>query len=158
MSITVSNESAVVTPNAAETMLARESSHRLTTLLREQSEYQIQFVNDDQRSEPLTIPAAAMQLLAEALSEMANGHSVTLLPVQTELSTQQAANLLNVSRPYLIGLLEKGELPFHKIGTHRRLRLQDVLSYKQKVYAARLAVLDDWRQKAKSSIWDIDIV
>ena len=143
MSITISNDAAVVTPNAAEAMLARESSHRLATLLREQTEYQIQFMDDDQHSEPLTIPAAAMQLLAEALSEMANGHSVTLLPVQTELSTQQAADLLNVSRPYLIGLLEKGELPFHKIGTHRRLRLQDVLSYKQKVYAARLAVLDE---------------
>jgi len=149
MSITISNASAVVTPNATEALLARETSHRLATLLGEQTEYQIQFVDDEQRSEPLTIPAAAMQLLAEALSEMANGNSVTLLPVQTELSTQQAADLLNVSRPYLVGLLEKGELPFHKVGTHRRLRLQDVLTHKQKVYAARLAVLDELAAEAQ---------
>lgn len=149
MSITISNASAVVTPNATETMLARETSHRLAALLGEQTEYQIQLVDDEHSSEPLTIPAAAMQLLAEVLSEMANGHSVTLLPVQTELSTQQAADLLNVSRPYLIGLLEKGELPFHKVGTHRRLRLQDLLTYKQQVYAARLAVLDELAAEAQ---------
>ncbi len=149
MSIPILHEFAVVTPNATETMLAKETSHRLATLLGEQTAYQIQLVDENHRSEPLTIPAAAMQLLAEALAEMANGHSVTLLPVQTELSTQQAADLLNVSRPYLIGLLEKGELPFHKVGTHRRLRLQDVLLYKQQVYAARLAVLDELAAEAQ---------
>jgi excisionase family DNA binding protein len=149
MSIPILCESAVVTPNVTEATLARETSHRLATLLGEQATYQIQFVDNDQRSEPLTIPAAAMQLLAEALAEMANGHSVTLLPVQTELSTQQAADMLNVSRPYLIGLLEKGELPFHKVGTHRRLRLQDVLLYKQQVFAARLTVLDELAAEAQ---------
>mgnify|MGYP001270440190 CR=1 FL=1 len=149
MSMKVSDETAVVTPSATEAMLARETSHRLATLLGEQSEYHIQLMDEDHNSEMLTIPAAAMQLLAEALVEMGSGRSVTLLPVETELTTQQAADLLNVSRPYLIGLLEKDELPFHKVGTHRRLRLQDVLAYKQKVYEARLAILDELAEEAQ---------
>lgn len=149
MSIKVSDDGAVVTPSATEALLARETSHRLAPLLGEQSEYHIQLVDEEHHSETLAIPAAAMQLLAEALAEMGSGRSVTLLPVETELTTQQAADLLNVSRPYLIGLVERGELPFHKVGTHRRLRLQDVLIYKQKIYKARLAILDELAEEAQ---------
>ena len=109
-------EKSVITPTTTEATLAKETSSRLAPMLGEQSEYQLQLVANGHVSEAFTIPAVAMRLLVEALSEIAHGHAVTLLPIQTELTTQQAADLLNVSRPYLIGLLEKGDIPFHKVG------------------------------------------
>ena len=142
MTITQS-EHLPVTPSKREALLAKETSARLTALLGERSEYQLQLVDNGQASEAFRIPATAMRLLVAALAEIADGHAVTLLPLHTELSTQQAAELLNVSRPYLIGLLEKGDIPFHKVGAHRRVQLRDLLSYKEASDTARLQAIDE---------------
>lgn len=79
--------------------------------------------------EQLSIPKKAMALLNVILDNMAQGKSITLLPSDSEISTQQAADILNVSRPYLIKLIETGKIPSKKVGTHRRLRLTDILDY-----------------------------
>ena len=142
-------KNSVVTPSTTEVMLAKNNSLRLAPMLGEQSEYQIQLVDNGHVSEAFTIPAIAMRLLVEALSEIGHGHAVTLLPIHTELSTQQAADLLNVSRPYLIGLLEKGDIPFHKVGAHRRVQLRDILLCKQANDTARLKVLDELVEQAQ---------
>ena len=89
----------------------------------------------------LVLPAGAVKLLQTILTEIARGNAVTAIPVQAQLTTQEAADLLNVSRPHLIGLLDKCEIPHHKIGAHRRVALNDVLEYKLKVDARREAAL-----------------
>lgn len=92
-------------------------------------------VTSGEDKEELTIPAVAFRMLEMILSEMAQGHAVALSPVDREVTTQKAADLLNVSRPHLIKLLEAGRIPFRKIGSHRRIRVADVLEYKARMDA-----------------------
>lgn len=94
-------------------------------------------------TEVAPIPVAAVEVLRDALHELGQGHAVAVVPIHAKLTTRQAAELLNVSRPYLIGLLEKGEIPFHKVGTHRRVAFQDVMQYKRKTKAQRLQSLEE---------------
>jgi excisionase family DNA binding protein len=98
---------------------------------------------DDAPEETIAIPLPAFRLLADILSEMGKGNAVTLIPTCAELTTQQAADLLNVSRPFLVELLEKGEIPYHKVGTHRRVRFHDVMAYKQQTDQARYKALEE---------------
>lgn len=97
----------------------------------------------DGGTDELVLPGAVVQVLLDVLTQMAEGNAVQLLPVHQELSTQEAAGLLNVSRPFLVGLLEEGEIPFRKVGTHRRVRLHDVLAYRERVDQARQQTLDE---------------
>jgi excisionase family DNA binding protein len=71
-------------------------------------------------SDDLVLPGHVLQIVLDVLSEMSKGNAISLIPHHQELSTQEAANLLNVSRPFLVGLLEKGGIPFRKVGAHRR--------------------------------------
>ena len=80
----------------------------------------------------INFPEPALHLFFEILNNMALGRPVSIIPRQAELTTQEAADYLNVSRPYLIGLLEKGEIPFHKTGTHRRINFSDITEYEKK--------------------------
>jgi excisionase family DNA binding protein len=132
------------TPSEADTVLARESLQRLSHILgADKSDLRIHIHGDEQPGEDITLPMPAFRLLKDILAEMAKGHGVTLLPVRAELTTQQAADLLNVSRPFLIGLLEDGKIPFGLVGQHRRVRLDDLMAYKRKDDEARFRIADE---------------
>jgi excisionase family DNA binding protein len=96
----------------------------------------------DDASVAVTLPRQAVKGLLELLGQIANGNAVTILPVHAELSTQQAADFLNVSRPYLVGLLETGTIPFVRVGAHRRIKAADVIAYRQSQEARSKALLD----------------
>jgi excisionase family DNA binding protein len=100
--------------------------------------------------EDLLLPKAAARLLRHLLTEMAQGNAVTLIPVHAELTTQQAADFLNVSRPHLISLLERQELPFHKVGTHRRVKFTDLEVYKKKFQDVAAVAMDELVDQAQA--------
>lgn len=83
------------------------------------------------------IPASAFAALQAVVHDMAQGLTITLIPYDKELTTKEAADILNVSRPFLIRLLDRDEIPYHRVGTHRRLRVEDVLAYREQRAAHR---------------------
>lgn len=97
----------------------------------------------------VVVPEPAFALLVAVLEELASGNTVAVAPVQQELTTQQAADLLNVSRPYLIGLLEEGKIPFHRVGNRRKLSLSDLLEFKHRDAARREDILDQLTAEAQ---------
>ena len=105
----------------------------------------------DQPSDPqlISLPAPAVSLLREILTELASGHVVTVAAPHSELTSQQAADLLNVSRPYLVGLLEERAIPFRRVGNRRRVRLTDVLAYRRREESERQRVLDELTAEAE---------
>lgn len=92
-------------------------------------------------SAPIILPANVFSSVLKLLVEMGNGNAVAIVPVEAELTTQQAADLLNVSRPHLIKLVERGELTFRMVGTHRKLKAQEVLTYRDKTDMVRREAL-----------------
>jgi excisionase family DNA binding protein len=102
----------------------------------------------DDSGQRVSLPPSARAVLRQAAHELLRGNRVSLIPVGTMLTTQQAAELLNVSRPYLIRLLERGELSYELVGTHRRVRLDDVLSYRQERTERRRQALRELSKEA----------
>src|SRR5687768_15510931 len=121
-----------VQPSAEVSALAVDASRRLFRVIGSMQKETCVVRFESAPDEAVVLPAAAVRLLGALLTELAKGNAVTLMPLYAELTTQEAAHLLNVSRPFLVGLLESGQLPYHKVGTHRRVRFADLMIYKRR--------------------------
>lgn len=118
-------------PVEQEVQAAMRGQRDLAANLRTHTDTQrIQIFDEKDEAHQIELPTTALRLLLDILAELAAGNAVQVVPVHAELTTQEAADLLNVSRPYLVKLLEDGELPFHKTGKHRRVRVVDLMAYK----------------------------
>ncbi|MCY3879170.1 MAG: helix-turn-helix domain-containing protein [Rhodobacteraceae bacterium] len=107
-------------------------------------------VRDREREQTIDLPAGVVDLLVHVLEAMAAGQGVTLIPERAELTTVQAADVLNVSRPFLIKLLDRKSIPHRKVGRHRRIRMEDVMAYKNAIDREREQVLEQLTREAQA--------
>jgi excisionase family DNA binding protein len=130
--------------------IAKVSSQILASYLQKDLSHAVfKLMSDDTEGETVTIPVAALNLLTEILTQMAAGNTVSVVSMKEELTTQEAADILQVSRPYLVELLESGEIPHRKVGSRRRVLTQDVINYKNRIDAARMQTLAELSAQAQ---------
>lgn len=121
-----------VFPDEQQIAAAAESRRQIEAFLSSKDENQrIELVGKTQQRVVVELPTFALRLLGDILSELASGNAVRVVTIHSELTTQEGADLLNVSRPHLVKLLEAGELPHTKTGSHRRVKLADLMAFKE---------------------------
>ncbi len=131
-------------PSPTDAELAAQASIQLLRARHDGAELRVQV--DD---ETLRLPAAVGDLLYRLLTEMAKGNAVAIVPVDAELTTQEAADFLHVSRPHLVRLLEEGKVPFTKVGTHRRVRFSDLATFRRKREEDRSRAMEELAAQAQ---------
>lgn len=131
------------TPSKKDRLLAGESARQIAQhLCDDTEEVKVRFA-DGGEDDVFTLPASALRMLQEMLLEMSRGNSVTLIPLHAEFTTQEAADFLNVSRPFVVKLLEQGKIPHRMVGSHRRIQFQDLLRYKNDSDEAAKVAVDE---------------
>lgn len=121
-----------ILPLEKEVEAAVQGQRELASLLSTKFETQrIDIFDKEDKPHTLVLPTSALRLLVDILGELAIGNAVKVVPVHAELTSQEAADLLNVSRPHLVKMLEEGAIPFTKTGRHRRIRFSDLMAFKQ---------------------------
>jgi excisionase family DNA binding protein len=124
-------QSHVSLPVEREVQAAMTGQRTLAAFLATRLEtQQIQIFDDKNQAHRVELPTSALRLLLDILAELAEGNAVKVVPVHAELTTQEAADMLNVSRPHMVKLLEEGALLFHRVGKHRRIRFSDLMQFK----------------------------
>jgi excisionase family DNA binding protein len=140
-----------IMPSPKEIELAQISSRVLASMIPDKNKaVKISFGSEGVESSSVIVPLSAFKMFTRILIQMAEGNAVTLIPIHAELTTQEAAELLNVSRPYLIRLLEEKKIPYRKVGTRRKVLFQDLMDYKNRIDADREKVLDDLANEAQN--------
>lgn len=130
-------------PSADERTAANQLRQVLAAQTVGESETRLRLLQEDRSTFEVVLTPALSQLLMEVLRHVGGGDAVTLVPVSQMLTTQQAADILNVSRPYLIGLLDKGEIRHTLVGRHRRIKAEHLFAYKRQRDGQRAAALSD---------------
>ena len=129
---------ALALPSEADAALAKEISRVLASHLQDADPVQLRIPADETN---VPLPASVVRLLVNILEEMARGNAVTLIPIHAELTTQQAADMLNISRPSLIQLLDEKKLEYRRVGTHRRVGFEGLMRYRRQQETTRRKVL-----------------
>jgi excisionase family DNA binding protein len=130
-------------PSADERAAANQLRQILAAQAVSDRDQKLRIIDETGKSAEIVLAPALSRLLTELLRHIGKGDAVTLVPVSQMLTTQQAADILNVSRPYLISLLEKGEIRHDLVGRHRRIRAEDLFAYKRRRDAERDAALSE---------------
>ncbi len=133
-------------PDEQEAKLAAESSRILAAIIGRGGEAQLRLVDGD---EHITVPVTAIKMLVKILNQMAQGNAISIVPIHAELTTQQAADFLNVSRPYLIKLLDAGKIPHHKAGVRRKVYFKDLVEFKERTVEESKIALDKLTKQAQ---------
>jgi excisionase family DNA binding protein len=145
----IRSQSPIVATDAEHTAITR-----VEQLIERSTRQPLRLVGAD--GDEVELPASLTQVFEQAAHALSGNHAVSIVPTEKELTTQQAADILNVSRPYLVQLLDSGQIPFSKTGTHRRIRLDDVLAYKERKKSERRASLSELtRLSQESGLYDI---
>lgn len=138
--------------SAREAAVARASGTQLSQCATGDGSLCLRVLGSQGKEQPvLELPAGAVASLVEVLEAMAEGRRVKVLAEDAELTSVEAAEVLRVSRPFLIKLLEAGSIAYRKVGKHRRVRLDDVMTYKKRIDRDREAVLDRLAAEAQES-------
>lgn len=133
-----------IEPGAIDAQVAARAVRSIKDyLMRHPSEESIPVAGEIGTEEALVLPRDVVSLLAYILAQAAEGRGVSVIPSHAELTTQQAADILNVSRPFLVGLLEAGTIPYRMVGKHRRIRAEALMEYKRRDDQERRAAADD---------------
>lgn len=133
-----------IEPGAIDAQVAARAVRRIKDyLMRFPGKEAIPVAGELGDEDALILPREAVSLLAYILTQAAEGRGVSVIPSHAELTTQQAADMLNVSRPYLIGLLESGTIPYRMVGKHRRVTAEDLMEYKRRDDLKRRTTADD---------------
>ena len=131
-------------PSAEEIALAQLGSQELSAVLEANGEVQnFNVVGKDGENHQVKLPTSAVKLMIEVLTQLGQGNSVNITPIHAELTTQEAADMLNMSRPSLIKLLDTGDIPHTRTGNRRKVAFMDVVNYKQVLENKRLETLDE---------------
>ncbi|MCK6512145.1 helix-turn-helix domain-containing protein [Myxococcota bacterium] len=138
-----------LTPTAQETSLAKRSSQILAKHLKSGGSVKLKLDQAGQPEEVLEIPSSLLHLLHRVLEEMAKGNTLAIFPQEEELTTSQAAEVLGVSRPFLLKLLEDGEIAYRQVGSHRRITSKELVEYKERTKKQRKEVLDQLAAEAQ---------
>lgn len=140
------NELPPLLPTRQDAELARTSSRLLAACIGQGPTARLRVIDGQ---DAIEVPVAALRMLVDILANMAEGNAISLVPIHAELTTQQAADFLGVSRPHLVGLVDKGEIPHHKVGTHRRIFFRDLLEYRKERIGQSKAALDALAEQAQ---------
>lgn len=134
-------------PSAEEIALAKLGSQELSAVIESNGEAQrINVVDKQGQAHEVMIPASALNLMIEVLTQLGQGNSVSITPIHAELTTQEGADMLNMSRPTFIKLLDSKEIPFTRTGNRRKVAFADLIEYKEQLEKRRLASLDELSQ------------
>ena len=148
--MTTADLAQAILPDEKAITAAIESSRQIAAFVSTKLDTQrIELVDEAQQRQTVELPTFALRLLGEILNELALGNTVKVVPIHAELTTQEGADMLNVSRPHLVKLLDEGLIPHTKTGSHRRVKFTDLMAYKADRDKASQAAMDELAAQAQ---------